>query len=457
MNFNRRRFLQSGSCAFMCSTPLLNTMANIKMATAAANAHKPKDYKALVCILLSGGNDSWNMLIPADDEPYQEYALARDSLALSLSGSSAALPLTGQSHAKRTFAVHPACERIQSLYNQGNIAFVANVGTLIEKITLHDYRTKTSRLPRSLFSHLDQRAQWQTSVPQSSETSGWLGRATEALLESTVNESEISMNISLAGNNLLQTGATSGTPYNINHHGSLRIEVPWVRELFNQRTRGNLFQNEYASLSRDSIDLEKIFSQAFRSVTLKTEFPTSNQLAHELKAVVKTIAAGEQLGHQRQTFFISIDGWDNHKDLLLRHDSLLGQLDEALGVFNSALDELAINEQVTTFTVSDFGRALVSNGDGTDHGWGGNALVMGAAVNGGQVLGDYPETLRPKSGLDVGQNGRLLPTTSCDEYFYELLSWFGVESPDFEVVLPNLGNFVDVRANETPIGLFSTI
>jgi len=454
MRTNRRRFLQSGSCALMCSTPLLDTFLNLKMASAAVKAQAPADYKALVCILLSGGNDSWNMLIPANKEPFREYAIARDSLALALSGPAAALPLTGQAPATRAYAIHPACGQMQSHYDKGKLAFVANVGTLIEKTTIQAYREQSSRLPRSLFSHLDQRAQWQTSVPQSTVNSGWLGRAAEALLESTVDASDISMNISLAGNNILQTGAKSTHPYNIGHHGSMRVEVPWVRELFNQENQQNLFQNEYAALSRNSIDLEKIFSQAFQASTLHTSFPTSNKLANELKAVAKTIAASQQLGHQRQTFFLSLDGWDNHQDLLSRHKNLLRQLDEALGAFSTALDELDVQEQVTTFTVSDFGRALVSNGDGTDHGWGGNAVVMGGAVDGGQVLGDYPETLRPKSGLDVGQNGRLLPTTSCDEYFYELLDWFGVAASDFEVVLPNLSNFVDVKSGDKPIGLF---
>lgn len=455
MTLIRRQFVRSGCCALMCSTPLLNTLINLKLASAAVNTQQQRYYKALVCILLSGGNDSWNMLVPADKEPYAEYALARDSLALSLNGTSAALALTGKRVNEKAFATHPACTQIQSLYDKGDIAFVANVGTLIEKTNLKDYRSKSSRLPRSLFSHLDQRAQWQTSVPQSDEKSGWLGRASEALLASTVNATDISMNISLAGNNLLQTGAKSGTPYNISRHGSMRVEVPWVRDLYKQQNQSSLFQSEYATLSRDSIDLEKIFSQAFETSTLNTAFPTKNKLARELEAVSKTIAASQQLGHQRQTFFISLDGWDNHQDMLSRHNNLLQQLDDALGAFHTALNELDMQDQVTTFTVSDFGRALVSNGDGTDHGWGGNALVMGGAVNGGQVLGEYPETLRPESGLDVGKNGRLLPTTSCDEYFYELLEWFGVAASDFEVVLPNLRNFVDVNSNEKPIGLFT--
>ena len=455
MTFNRRHFLQSGSCAFMCSTPLLNTLINLKMASAAVNTQSQENYKSLVCILLSGGNDSWNMLIPAEKEAYTEYTKARDSLALSLTGERPALGLTGNTTRERTFATHPACTQIQSLYDKGDIAFVANVGTLIEKTSINDYRSKSSRLPRSLFSHLDQRAQWQTSVPQSDDKSGWLGRASEALLASTIDASDISMNISLAGNNLLQTGVKSGAPYNISQNGSMRIEVPWVRDLFNNENNKNLFQSEYATLSRNSIDLEKIFSQAFQTSTLDTTFPVSNKLAQELEAVAKTIAARQLLGHKRQTFFVSLDGWDNHQDLLSRHNGLLQQLDEALGAFNAALSELDVQDQVTTFTVSDFGRALVSNGDGTDHGWGGNALVMGGAVSGGQVLGEYPETLRPKSGLDVGKNGRLLPTTSCDEYFYELLEWFGVAASDFEFVLPNLSNFVDVKSKEKSIGLFT--
>jgi len=456
MTMNRRQFIRFGSCALMGTAPILDTLFNLKMASAAVNVQNPGDYKALVCVLLSGGNDSWNMLIPSDKEPYKEYAKARDALALTLSGQNAALPLTGTKGGDRSFAVHPHCKNIRSLYDAKDVAFVANVGTLVEKTDIQAYRARSSQLPRSLFSHLDQRAQWQTSVPQSNEKSGWLGRTAEALLASTSDASAISMNISLAGNNLLQTGAESITPYNISRHGSLRVEVPWVRELLNKKNSNSLFENEYANVTRDSIDLEKVFSKAFEQSHLDTSFPSANPLAQELKAVAKTIAAHQKLGHNRQTFFVSLDGWDNHKDLLLRHASLLSQLDEALAAFNTALNELALNDQVTTFTVSDFGRALVSNGDGTDHGWGGNGLVMGGAVNGGQVLGSYPDTLRPGSGLDVGRNGRLLPTTSCDEYFYEILNWFGVAASDFEYILPNLQNFVDTKSGQKPIKLFNT-
>ena len=455
MNTTRRSLLKSGCCGLMSATPALSTLLNMELACASVNNTNPTDYKALVCILLSGGNDSWNMLVPHDDEPFKEYSRTRGALALNLNGSDGALPLAGSANSDRRFAVHPACRNIQKLFNSGKASFLSNVGTLIEPTTVKQYRAGSRQLPRSLFSHLDQRTQWQTAVPQSDARSGWIGRATELLIDNSQAAGKVSMNISLVGNNILQTGLNTMTPYSISSNGSLRMATTWLKRILQQSETRNLFEEEYRSLINNSIELEKEFSAAFEPTHITTDFPHSNKLAQELKAVAKTIAARQSLGHKRQTFFVTIDGWDHHQDLIRNHNSLLEQLDSALLSFNNTIEELGLSNNVTTFTISDFGRALVSNGNGTDHGWGGNSLIMGGAIQGAEILGTYPETLRIGNGMDIGHNGRLLPTTSCDEYFYELLRWFGVENTHFDVVLPNLNNFIPSKSETTSIGIYN--
>ena len=149
-----------------------------------------------------------------------------------------------------------------------------------------------------------------------------------------------------------------------------------------------------------------------------------------------------RLGQQQQTFFLRYIGWDHHDELLVNHERMLGVLSRALGEFQGAVDELGLADKVVTFTGSDFGRTLTSNGNGTDHGWGGNTLVMGNPVAGGKVLGQYPTlNIGSSNPLDIG-DGVLIPTTSTDQLYAELSSWFGVDNPSLDKLFPNLKYFV---------------
>jgi uncharacterized protein (DUF1501 family) len=172
---------------------------------------------------------------------------------------------------------------------------------------------------------------------------------------------------------------------------------------------------------------------------VSTIFP-DNRIAQQLQGALRMIHLREQLGLRRQTIFLSFGGWDHHGELLETQNGMLQQLSPALEAFQNALEELEIEDSVITFTASDFGRTLRSNGRGTDHAWGGNQLVMGGPVAGGQVTGTYPN-LALGGPDDVGRGGRVLPTTSVDELFAELLLWFGLSPDDFAAVLPNLSNF----------------
>jgi len=463
---NRRRFIGESACSLLGSSAVLNTLINLKLAGSACAAESGSDssdenYRALVCVFLFGGNDSFNMLVPTTDGEYSHYKKTRGDLALPKTGDNALLELKDSGIAGRNFAVHPSAAPLRSLYHQGKLAFVSNVGTLVEPTSVEQYKRKNVRLPKSLFSHNDQRDQWQTSVPQMRGSEGWLGRAAD-LMQGNVDRHSVSMNISLSGNNLLQTGRTS-TAYNITTEGSVGLNNPLARELFppgsmpapeseSDAVQRSLFESVFARATRDSILKDRTFSEAFNAVSLTTAPPPNNPLGNQLHAIARTIGARKKLGQKRQTFFVMLNGWDTHQELLDSHQALLSTLSTALMSFQKSLTELGVDKDVTTFTCSDFGRTLRSNGRGSDHAWGGNSMVMGGAVKGGTIYGDYPEALVLNDGLDVGTNGRLLPTTSCDAYFCELLRWFGVPAAEMASVLPNVDNFLDPGASDAPIG-----
>ncbi len=467
---SRRQFLGVASCAALGTMGLFSTLTDLKMTSRAVAASlKPRttsaadDYKALVCIFQAGGNDSFNMLIPTAADEYSQYQSVRGNLALPITGADAVLSLNAANTSGRTFALHPAMPEVQGLFNTGKVAFLSNVGTLIEPTTVAQYKAGSVRLPKALFSHNDQIMQWQTSIPQGGSPSGWAGRIAD-LLNAQVNTGPIGMNISLAGNNMLQTGAET-TTYSISPGGSISLvgknaQGPVNRLRFDKFTSmadvhyQNLFAQAYLNELKQSIDKDELFSSAFGAATLNTVFATSD-LADDLQAVARTIKIRQTLGVRRQVFFVLYGGWDHHQELLETQAEMLGVLSKALQNFWDALGELGVQNQVVTFTSSDFGRTLRSNGRGTDHAWGGNHLIMGGPVLGQRIYGTYPQDLNLGSGQDVGTNGRLAPTTSVDQYMAELALWFGVAKSDLSTVFPNITNFYNPTSTTSPIGFLT--
>lgn len=458
---SRRRFLGEASCAAVGSSSLFSTLLNMRMTNSAVglNGGGEDDYKALVCLFLAGGNDSFNMLVPAGDEPYAEYKQIRSDLALAQDGL---LPLNGTTGDGRRFAVHPSMPEVQELYNEGNLAFVANVGTLVEPTTRAGIESGLARLPVGLYSHNDQIAHWQTSVPDKRTGIGWGGRTAD-LLGSLNDNRNISMNISLAGTNTFQAGrsvveyaiepAGNGS---IGLHGFDRpiethdmLKKAAIESMLDLQYQ-NLYEQTLANTTRMAIDNHQQFAAAIAGVApLRSQF-SSNEISRSFEMVAKTIAARRTLGFRRQTFFIMFGGWDHHDEVLNNQMAMLSVVSKGLAEFSSALVELGVQNEVTTFTASDFGRTLTSNGRGSDHAWGGNHMVMGGGVKGGQVYGEYP-SLYAGNGLDTGR-GALIPTTSCDVYFAELADWFGVSRSDLPMVFPNIGRFYDVGSVSRPVG-----
>jgi uncharacterized protein (DUF1501 family) len=469
---SRRRFLGEASCAAVSSVSVLNMLLNLKLANQAAAQGAGNDRKTLVCLFLNGGMDSYNMLVPRDNTRHGIYSTSRGNLAL----TQASLRQLNQDPGGdgQDYGIHPNCPGLQELFNglggdttKRRAAFITNVGTLIQPTTKAQYLAESIPLPRALFSHSDQIDQWQTSVPQGqTQLSGWAGRAAD-VLHSTMNTGQTAMSISLSGNNLFQVG-NSSQQFVVTDSGALtfsKANYPIPSNPFNVKNAahnslieqhyGSLMQESFSQLTKSSVDMQQYFQTLFNGFNeslITTPYPGGNYIANNLRAIAKTIYLRQQLGLRRQTIFLSYGGWDHHGELLTTQASMLTQLDGALTAFQKTLEELGLSNDVITFTASDFGRTLRSNGRGTDHAWGGNALVMGGSVQGGRIYGSFPDLTLDTSPQDTGYGGRMIPTTSVDQFVAEMMRWFGVSAADMPYVLPNIANFYNVNSSTLPIG-----
>ena len=441
----RRHFLRQAACAALGASGLVNTIWDLRRINAAtAIGSTPTDYKALVCLFLYGGNDGNNVLVPTDTLSYASYAAARQDLALP---ASSLLPISPRTSDGRTYGLHPSLPELQTLFSTGKLALVANVGTLVAPVTRANFLANTAALPPQLFSHADQSVQWQTSWSDAPPRSGWGGRTADLLASLNANP-KLSMNISVAGNNMFETG-TAVQPYGVspagitslsgyNGTGADNARYEAVQALLAQ-SQTNLFEKQFGHVTKTGIKDNALLASALSAApTLATVFP-STDLGDQMSMIAKLISARTTLGMQRQVFFCSLGGYDTHGDQLTDQANLLAELSQALSAFEAATVELGVDSQVTTFTSSDFGRTLPSNGEGSDHGWGSHHLVMGGAVSGGDLYGTFP-TLAVNGPDDTGE-GRWIPTTSVDEYAATLATWFGVSASDLSTVLPNIGRF----------------
>ena len=454
---SRRQFLGSLPCLALGTTTLYSSLINLKAMNTIMGSTSVVggDYKALVCLLLSGGNDSYNMLIPRGNAEYSEYAAVRSNQAIPQEDI---IPITPDNGDGRDFGLHPSLTGLSQLFAEGKAAFISNVGTLVEPTTKTNVQSGLANLPLGLLSHSDQVMHWQTAYPQDRTSVGWGGKMAD-ILKSMNEDTGVSMNISLGGNNIFQRGDTI-TEYAINADGGVAI-AGWnepipvlqmmredITDMMNKQYE-DVFRNAYSGVLRRSVESNEVFNDAVEGIVLNTQFSNA-ALSQRMQMIARSIAARNTLGAKRQIFFVDLGGFDNHDELLNAHEGLMTVLDDALSSFNSAMEELGVADCVTTFTISDFARTLTSNGNGTDHAWGGNAIVMGGAVNGKKMYGDYP-VLSLNSELELG-GGILIPTTSADEYFAELALWFGISPNDLSQILPNIGNFYDVGSGSKPIG-----
>jgi uncharacterized protein (DUF1501 family) len=434
---SRREFLRCAACAALGTAAITNTIWDLRLVRAATTGAF-SDYKALVCLFLFGGNDANNLLIPSSANDYAAYAAARQGLAIP---SASLLGINPTISDGRTYGLHPSCAGLQTLFNAGKVAFLCNVGTLIGPVTRATWQAKTAALPPQLFSHNDQQVQWQTSIPDQPPRTGWGGRAADMVYAN--NNSNVSMNISLAGTNIFEVG-TVVSPYNVGVNGSIGLtslgstRLQAVKDLI-ALPHDNLFEKSFGEITSTAIENNALLTSALTTApTITTPFPTTS-LGNQLKMIARLISAHGALGHSRQIFFASVGGYDTHGAQLTAHANLLTELSGSMKAFYDATVELGLAESVTTFTASDFGRTFPWNGSGSDHGWGSHQIIMGGAVQGQRLYGAYP-TLAV-NGPDDTSTGRWIPTTSVDEYSATLARWFGVSNTDMPTVFPNLTRF----------------
>jgi uncharacterized protein (DUF1501 family) len=342
---------------------------------------------------------------------------------------------------------------VQQLFQAGRAAIVANMGPLIRPTTKAQYQTAGFELPPQLFSHNDQQDQWHSLRGKALLKSGWAGRVAD-LLASQVSSQQLPLNISLAGQTLFEAGNVA-VPYVMGSSGAVAFTgfgttgvALGRRQSFeaiaNSNTLATIYERGFANVQKRAVQYADLVNTTLTvSPTVFTALPESNtglsSLQQQLRTVAKLIAKRSTLTMSRQVFFVSTGGFDSHDDLLIDQPNLLSTISTALKSFYDALTEIGMENTVTSFTHSDFGRTLTSNGDGSDHAWGGNQIVVGGAVRGGEVYGQYP-SLAINSALDVG-GGRLIPTTSSDQYAATLARWFGVTDAQLPQVAPSIGNF----------------
>lgn len=446
-SIQRREFLRQSSLlggALAGAAPFALNLAAIGEAA----AQTATDYKAIVCVFLYGGNDYGNTVIPYDNANYNAYQTIRQKLAYQQSSLAAtALQPTVALPGGRQMALAPELAPLKTLFDSGNMGVMLNIGTLVVPTTVAQYKAKSVPLPPKLFSHNDQQSFWQSSNVEGA-TTGWGGRLSDLML--SANGSSLFTAISLSGSAVLLNG-NSTSQYGISANGSFAIRgvggslfgsancSAALRTLMTQ-ARPNQIENAYVNTTKRSLDGNQKLTSALASVPpLSTPFDATNSLAMQLQMVAKLIAARNSLGVKRQVFFVSLGGFDNHDGLASQHPGLLKKIADGMNSFYLATKELGVDQSVTAFTASDFGRTLSVNDDGSDHGWGSHHFVVGGAVAGKSFFGQLPATA-VNGPDDVGQ-GRLLPTTSVDQLGVSLARWFGVANSDLKTVLPNSGNF----------------
>ena len=476
-------------------------------AAGSAAGQSAPDYRALVCIFLFGGNDSNNMVLATDTDSWGRYFAIRntgaDPIALmpvgtaptpvgqtsAVTGRVAALgtpeawggvlPITprtaqaipaGTNATSRTFALHPFLGSLQGLFNQGRLAVVANVGTLVQPTTKTQYQTRSVPVPTSLFSHNDQQSTWQALSTEGART-GWGGKLAD-LMASMNGSSTLFTAVSTGGNAVflsgqsviqyqLSTGAQPAVVITGQQGGSLfgsTVAPTRVRDIITDTSLTSNFAADYSSVVSRSINAATSVNNAFTQ-TIVTNVPAAsaytnpitqrvetNTLALQLQTVARMIASGATLGVRRQVFFVSLGGWDTHDFQNSTQPNLLAKVAHAMSYFDEALGNIGgidRRSQVTTFTASDFSRTITTNGDGTDHAWGGHHLVMGGAVRGGDMYGQFPTIGADVSGFNNPDNigGSAIPTTSVDQYGATLGRWFGASETELDLIFPRLAGF----------------
>lgn len=446
----RRRLLKGIASAGAVSAA--GAIEGLGLSAALAQTAPVSDYKALVCVFLFGGNDANNLIIPNETAEYNLYSTGRGGPT---ANGGIAIPQASLIGIKpktlnKNFGLHPAMTDLKAVFDAGKMAVLCNVGTLVEPMTKAEYTAVSKTRPEQLFSHSDQQLQWQTAVSKGIERTGWGGRLADVM--GPTNASNFPMITSIAGSAIYLNGdtprvvaipATGSFGLSVNGNGNATTKLNTLKSLVNMDA-GNDFVREADDLMAQALGAADVFNPIITATnsTVTSFFGTANNgISNQLKQVARLIEARNTVGLKRQIFFVSLGGFDTHTNELATHNTLYGQLGPALKAFYDAMTSLGVSNQVTTFTMSDFGRTLKqASGGGSDHGWGNHQLIMGGAVRGQEFYGEFPnQTLAGPN--DLSTNGRWIPTTSVDQYGATLAKWFGVSASNMSTVFPNISRF----------------
>ena len=436
MSLSRRKLLQLA--AFGVASQML------PFRSLSAFAQTTGDYRALVCVFLFGGNDGDNTVYPIDspsDQAYLDYANVRNAIALPKS----TLPIIGSTdHATygvTTYGLHPSMTALHGVRDK--LAVLGNVGTLVTPMTQDEYRNRSKQRPQSLFSHSDQQRQMQNASPSFPSSTGWGGRIIDQV-QGLNPPLTFPAGLSMSGSNTLLLGALS-QPVAIGGGSSILLRdlndtnrTDALEDILKADTGFPLMQAANSTLG-EGMSIGQSLNDALVSGTVSTTFPNSS-LGRQLENVAKIIQARNSLRMRRQIFFCATGGFDTHSDQLPRHVGILGGVSDAMAAFYKETEAMGVENEVTAFTASDFGRTFQPNpNNGTDHAWGSVQFVLGGAVTPG-LYGTFP-TLQLDGPDTTDSRGRWIPTTALDQYGATLATWFGINPADLNTVFPNLGNF----------------
>jgi len=436
---SRRQFLRTASMASMAGISASPFILGLNSMAAMAQSSASSGYRALVCIFLQGGNDGHGTVIATDPGSYSAFTTARSGAPGLAYPMNELLPITLKTpQSGRTFALNPALGGVQNLFNAGRAAIVANSGTLIAPASKAQVNANSVPLPSSLFSHFDQSAAWQAIASNggSAEHVGWGGAVADAIESMNMNSNSMFTCIStagialfLAGQSSFQLNVTSAGPIPIYGVANPPFGLPAASNPLSSiltAEESNLFAKEYGVVVNHSIEAQATLATAMlpagpggipnppQYLDPQTKMLTDNQLAISLQTVARIISGNSGLGVTRQIFYVQLGSFDTHNNQAIQHAQLLTQLGQGLEYFDGLMVANGLGNQVTTFTASDFGRTLTCNSNGTDHGWGSHHFVVGGAVQGQDMYGQYP-VIGVNQANDVGA-GRLIPTTSVDQY-----------------------------------------